>query len=64
MTIYLTMRDGSKRGFVDNGATGGSYTQTMRYQPGFVEIIDAYGKVTAIPTDLIAEIEQEAPRRW
>lgn len=64
MTIHLTMKDGSRRTFEDRGAPGGSYSQSMRAETGFVVITDAYGKSIWIPSDDIAEIEQEALRRW
>lgn len=64
MTIYLTMKDGSRKTFEDRGAPGGSYCQSMRVEVGFVVITDAYGKSTWISSDEILEIEQEAPRRW
>ena len=64
MTIYLTMKDGSKRTFEDRGAPGGSFSQSMRSETGFIVITDAYGKSTWIPTEDVAEIEQEAYRRW
>jgi hypothetical protein len=63
VTIYLYMKDGSKRIFEDNGAAGGSYSQSMRSEIGFIVITDAYGKSTWIPSDEIAEIEQAATRR-
>lgn len=64
MTIYLTMKDGTRRTFEDRGAAGGSYCQTMRSEIGFVVITDAHGKSTWIPSEDIAEIEQESTRRW
>jgi hypothetical protein len=63
MTIYVTMKDGTKRIFEDRGASGGSYSQSMRAEIGFIVITDAYGKSTWIPSDDIREIEQESPRR-
>jgi hypothetical protein len=64
MTIYLKMKDGTRRVFEDRGAAGGSYCQSMRAEIGFVVITDAWGKSTWIPSDTIEEIEQEATRRW
>lgn len=64
MTIYLTMKDGTKRTFEDRGASGGSYSQSMRSEIGFIVITNAHGKSTWIPSEDIAEIEQEAIRRW
>lgn len=64
MTIHLTMKDGTRRVFEDRGAAGGSYSQSMRAEIGFVVITDAHGKSTWIPSEDIAEIEQESIRRW
>lgn len=64
MTIYVTMKDGTRRVFEDRGAPGGSYCQSMRAEIGFVVITDAYGKSTWIPSDDIAEIEQASTRRY
>lgn len=64
MTIYLKMKDGTKRVFEDRGAAGGSYSQSMRSEIGFIVITDAHGKATWIPSDTIEEVEQEGPRRW
>lgn len=64
MTISLTMKDGTRRVFEDRGAAGGSYCQSMRTEIGFIVITDAHGKSTWIPYEDIAEIEQEALRRW
>ncbi len=64
MNIYLTMKDGTKRVFEDRGASGGSYSQSMRAEIGFIAVTDAWGKTTWIPSEQIAEIEQDGPRRW
>ena len=63
MNIYMKMKDGTKRTFEDRGASGGSYSQSMRAEIGFVVITDAHGKSTWIPSEDIAEIEQESTRR-
>jgi hypothetical protein len=63
VTIHLTMKNGTRRTFEDRGAPGGSYAQSMRAEIGFVVITDAYGKSTWIPSEEIAEIEQESIRR-
>lgn len=64
MTIYLKMKDGTTRVFADRGASGGSYSQSMRSEIGFIVITYAHGKSTWIPSDTIEEVEQEALRRW
>ncbi len=62
-SIVIKMRDGSERRFPHEGRGGGSYTKHLRYEPGFVVIIDEYNHQTAIPAELIAEIS-ETPVRW
>ena len=64
MTIHVKLKDGTTKIFEDRGAPGGSYSQSMRAEIGFVVITDAWGKSTWIPTDTIAEIEQESTRRY
>ena len=56
MNIIVQMRDGTQRKFPHEGRAGGSYTKTLRYEPGFIVITDEYHRETAIPIDLIREI--------
>lgn len=53
----LIMKDGTEREFRHKERPGGSYTKSLRYEPGFVVITDEYYHDTAIPADLIAEIK-------
>lgn len=55
-SITILMRDGSVRDFKHQGRPGGSYTKTIRYEPGFVVITDEWHIQTSIPSELIAEI--------
>lgn len=57
--IIIKMRDGTVKEFKHVGRPGGSYTKSLRYEPGFVVITDEYHKQTAIPTELIAEVVEE-----
>lgn len=57
--IIIKMKDGSERKFLHEGRAGGSYTKRVRYENGFVLIEDEWGKTTAIPTDLISEVEEQ-----
>jgi len=64
MSITITMRDGTKRDFPHEGRSGGSYTKSLRYEPGFVVVEDEWGKRTAFPTELVAEVETKPERSW
>lgn len=55
-SITLKMRDGTERAFKHEGRSGGSFTKRLKYEPGFVVIIDEYCRETAIAADLILEI--------
>lgn len=55
--ITLQMKDGTTREFKHSPRAGGSYTNNIRYEPGFVVVTDEWYNETAIPTDLIQEIK-------
>ena len=59
----VRMRDGTVKEFPHKGRAGGSWTKTIKYEPGFVVITNEYHQRTSIPTDLIEEII-ETPERW
>ena len=62
--VTIKLRDGTIRSFKHEGRSGGSYTKTISYEPGFVVVTDEYRKRTAIPTDLVAEVIVEELNRW
>lgn len=62
--IQVKMKDGTTREFRHEGRPGGSYTKTLRYEPGFLVIKDEYYRETAIPTDLILEVIADPGRSW
>lgn len=64
MSITIIMRDGTKREFPHEGRCGGSYTKSIKYEPGFVLIRDEWDKTTAIPTELIHEVVTTQERSW
>jgi hypothetical protein len=53
--ITIRMRDGSVKEFPHKGRAGGSYTKSLRHEPGFVVITDEWYTETALPTEMIAE---------
>lgn len=57
MNIKIHMKDGTVKDFPHEGRAGGSYTKSLRYEPGFVVITDEWYKETVIPSDAIAEIK-------
>lgn len=56
------MKDGTVREFKHKPRPGGSYENSIKYEPGFVVFIDEYYNATSIPTDSIAEIKTRS--RW
>lgn len=61
-SIEIHLKDGGVRKFPHVGRTGGSYTKTIEYVPGFVVIEDEWGRKTSIPSSLIEEVV-EIPTR-
>ena len=62
-SIYIKMKDGSKKEFKHEGRSGGSYTKSIRYEGAFAIVKDEYDNETAIPSSDIAEIKIER-NRW
>lgn len=58
------MKDGTVREFVERGRPGGSFSNSIKYETGFVVIKDEWGERTSIPTEDIREIKEDAPRSW
>jgi hypothetical protein len=61
--IKIEMKDGTIREFKHEGRSGGSYTKHIKYEPGFIVIIDEWDHRISIPTADIKEIS-EKPIRW
>ena len=59
-SFTIKMKDGTVREFPHKGRPGGSYTKSIRYEPGFVVIVDEYHNETSIPAPDIAEIKKNA----
>lgn len=55
--IKVTFTDGTDEYFKDEGAPGGSYSNTITYEDGFVCITDPYGKQTMFPSSTIKRID-------
>jgi hypothetical protein len=63
--ITIKMKDGTVRKFPHQGRPGGSYTKSVRYEPGFVVVIDEYRKETAIPAADISQVDYDPEiRSW
>jgi hypothetical protein len=62
-SITVKMKDGRVRQFPHEGRAGGSWTKTLRYEPGFVVITDEWGNETALPATDIEEIKTH-PQRY
>ena len=52
----VKMKHGTVREFNERGRAGGSYTSSMRYEPGFAVFKDEWGGEVSIPTEIIQEI--------
>lgn len=63
MNITVKMKDGTVKKFFHEGRAGGSYTKSIRYEPGFVVIKDEWESETAISSEDIQEIITESHRR-
>ena len=61
ITVY--MKDGTTKDFPDQGASGGSYCNSIKYEGVFAVIKNAHGEVTAIPAENIEHINHESSRR-
>lgn len=55
--ITITMRDGSKKEHKHTGRPGGSYSKSLRYEIGFVVVIDEYGNETAYPSQDVERVD-------
>ena len=58
------LEDGTTRDFVDRGAPGGSYCARVIFQDAFVTVEDAYGRRVSFPASDVAEVVEDAVRRW
>jgi len=56
--ITITLRDNTKHTFKHRGRPGGSYTINLSFEGSFAIVTDEYGKRTAFPESLIANIEE------
>jgi len=57
--ITVKFKRGTQRDFVHRPRPGGSWTLSLRYEPGFVVIVDEWGKQIAIPAEDILEVIAE-----
>jgi len=58
--IYI---DGTEETFKDNGAPGGSYSNTIKHEGGFAVITDPFGNTTSIPSERINRVIHASDRR-
>ena len=55
-TIKVFFNDGDHE-IYDSSRSGGSYTNTVRYEGGFVIVTDVWGKETAWPVKDVKKVE-------
>jgi hypothetical protein len=60
--VTIHFRDGTKKELKEGSRSGGSWTQSVRYEGSAVVIIDVWGNTTAFPLDLVARIETRETR--
>lgn len=60
--ITFTFKDGTVKQFNPEQRPGGSYTNTLRYEPGFVVVKNVWDKEISFRTDDVAQIETEPDR--
>lgn len=64
-SVTVIRKDGTQERYEERGRAGGSWTMTLTFQGEFAIITDEWGNVTAIPTNEIRTISQDAPpRSW
>lgn len=62
--IRVKLRDGTDRHFPDESRAGGSWETHLRYENGYVVIVDVYGKETSFPNDNVNEIIVRPRQGW
>lgn len=60
--ITIKMKDGTVRDFPHERRPGGSYSKSVRYEPGFVVVTDEYYNETAIPAADVEEVRTKPVR--
>lgn len=60
-TAIVYMKNGERHHFPDERRAGGSYTNTVRYEGGFVIVTDVWGKSRSWPAGDVFEVS-ESPR--
>ena len=55
--IVIIMKDATERKFPHRERSGGSYTKSIRYEPGFVVVVDEFYHEIAIPSSDIKEVK-------
>ena len=61
-SIKVWMKNGEIKDFPHEGRAGGSYSKSIRYENGFVVIIDEWYNETVIPSADILEIKTRNSR--
>ena len=61
-SIKVWMKNGEVKDFPHKGRPGGSYSKSIRYENGFVVIIDEWYNETVLPSEDILEIKTRNSR--
>ena len=62
--VTVTLKDGNSIEFAETGRPGGSYSNSVAYEIGFVVVTDEWGAQVAFPASDIAKVTIDAYRRW
>lgn len=62
ISITVEMLDGTKREFPHQTRAGGSYSNKLMFEVGFVVIEDPWGSRTCIPERLVKEVRTTSNR--
>lgn len=57
--VTIKLKNGNTRKFPRLGRSGGSWTNSVRYEGAFVIVQDEYGKETAFPAVDVEEVTNE-----
>lgn len=58
-SITINLKDGSVRKFLHEGRPGGSYTKRLKFEEGFLIVVDEWGNETGFPTSEISSYQTQ-----
>ncbi len=64
MTVEIIFKNGTKREWPEGNRPGGSYTNSVKYEGGFVIVKDLWEKTSAFPAEDVQEVKTTPAPRW